>query len=190
MMNSDDLYYIDLVKNGDSSAYSYLVEKYSDMVYSLALKIIHNETDAEDLAQEVFISAYKSLTNFKGNSKFSTWLYRITYNKAISKLRKSEKVWVTEDEIFLENHSEHELQIGGISDEEETLELLSKNIAELPQEEQFLIMLHYFDNQSIEEIAQITMLSVSNVKVKLFRIRKKLKICMESVRAELITINS
>lgn len=175
MINNDDLYYIDLVKHGDTSAYSYLVERYSDMVYSLALKILKNEADAEDMAQEIFIAAYTSLQNFKGDSKFSTWLYRITYNRTISKLRKTQRVLITENERFLEGLSDAEFIKFEPNDQEVAVEQLQQAISNLTEEEQLLIMLHYFHEQSVEDISKVTMLSESNVKVKLFRIRKKLK---------------
>ena len=189
MTNRDDLYYIDLVKHGDTAAYSYLVERYKDMVYSIAVKMLHNETEAEDLSQEVFIVVYKTLTKFKGDSKFSTWLYRVTYNKAISKLRKSNRVTITENDTFLENHLDtDELKIE-LTDKEENIEELQKALKKLSKEEQLLIMLHYFENQSIEEIAQVTMFSESNVKVKLFRVRKKLKDWVEASRLNIPVIH-
>ncbi|MDA3928375.1 MAG: RNA polymerase sigma factor [Prolixibacteraceae bacterium] len=190
MIDRNDIYYIDLTRNGDTAAYSYLVERYSDMVYSLALKMLKNQTDAEDLAQEIFIAAYKSLSSFKGGSKFSTWLYRITYNKAISRLRKTDRISLTESDQILENKSEHDFQRFGLSKDEEDIQLLQKEINELPDEEQLLILLHYFEDQSVDEIAKVTLLTVANVKVKLFRIRKKLKGKMENRIPEIIPVIS
>ena len=188
MNDRDDLYYIDLIRNGDTAAYSFLVERYSEMVYSIALKMLCNESDAEDLAQEIFISAFKSLDKFKGNAKFSTWIYRITYNKAVSILRRSKRVTVTENETYLENHGEAEHQNLGLSDEEETVAVLKKAIEDLPDEEQLLIMLYYFEDQSVDDIARITSLSAANVKVKLFRARKKLKSLFEKRNPDLIPV--
>lgn len=188
MNDRDDLYYIDLVRNGDTAAYSFLVERYSEMVYSIALKMLRSPIDAEDLAQEIFITAFKSLDKFKGNARFSTWIYRITYNKAVSILRRSKKVTITENERYLENHGEAEHQMMGLSDEEETIKELRVAIEELPDEEQVLIMLYYFEEQSVEDISRITSLSAANVKVKLFRTRKKLKSLFESRNPDLIPV--
>jgi RNA polymerase sigma factor (sigma-70 family) len=171
----NDSYYIESVRKGDVAAFSYLVEHYSGMVYSISLKILKNEADAEDLSQEVFISAYQSLGSFKGNSKFSTWLYRITYNMAISVLRKGSKEFYTENEIYLERKG-GELEIGpGFHETEELVGNLQGAIKQLPDDEQLLVMLFYYDGQTVDDIARITTLSVSNVKVKLHRIRKRLK---------------
>lgn len=175
MTDREDKYYIDLVLSGDTSAYSYLVDRYKDMVYSLALKMLKNEAEAEDLAQEVFINVFKTLSRFKGSAKFSTWLYRITYNRSISLLRKTKRELPTHDEVYLENKGEVDFPSIDSVDSEQAIAELRKAIKWLCEEDQLLIMLHYFQQQSVEEIAAVTALSVSNVKVKLYRIRKKLK---------------
>jgi RNA polymerase sigma-70 factor (ECF subfamily) len=186
MVNLNDAYYIGKVLEGDKAAFSYLVNRYSEMVYSIAFKLLQNASDAEDLAQEVFISAYQSLKNYRGSSKFSTWLYRITFNKAISKLRKVKHEIPTDNEKHLEKSGgsdpdSYRGQVQELSDEEEKVKVLEKVISQLPDDDQLLIMLHYYDNQSIEDISNITGLSASNVKVKLYRIRKKLKEMIELI---------
>ena len=84
----DDQYYIQKVKAGEADAFRFLVERHKTIVYNIVLKITRSKEDTEEVAQDVFLKAYQSLTNFKGDSKFSTWLYRIAYNMAISKVRK------------------------------------------------------------------------------------------------------
>ena len=81
--------YIERVLGGDVNAFTYLVDEYKGMVYTIALRMLKNSEDAEELAQDIFVKAFNSLKNFKFESKFSTWLYRITYNGAISRLRKN-----------------------------------------------------------------------------------------------------
>lgn len=194
MVNFNDAYYIEKVLQGDNAAFSYLVNRYSDMVYSIALKLLNNAFDAEDIAQEVFISAFQSLKEFRGNSKFSTWLYRITFNKAISKLRKPNHEVMPGDEKYLKSFEgsdsdSHNGLAGGFSDEEEKVLVLGKVMRQLPADEQLLIMLHYFDEQSVNEISTITKISVSNVKVKLFRIRKKMKEMIEMIDKEILLLN-
>jgi len=188
MTGQSDTYYIDNVLKGDKGAYSYLVNRYSGMVYSIALKFLNNETDAEDLSQDVFVSAYRSLASFKGNSKFSTWIYRITYNKAISQLRKKNPERLTDNEQFIEKQGGIDASSVLISDEESAERLLGEAIKQLPENEQILIMLHYFEDQSMEEISVISGMSVSNVKVKLFRIRKKLKELLSEAGREILIV--
>ncbi|WP_299577912.1 RNA polymerase sigma factor [uncultured Sunxiuqinia sp.] len=171
----DDHYYIEQVRGGNSSAFSYLVEKYRDMVYGLALKMLKNTEDAEELAQDTFVKAFQSIGTYKGNSKFSTWLYRITYNGAITILRKRKVEIHSLDEQQLSDQDEmsihsrlHEI------DKEELGRSLKKALETLPEDDQVLITLFYYEEQRVEDIVQITGLSESNVKVKIYRARKKM----------------
>jgi RNA polymerase sigma factor (sigma-70 family) len=193
MVNLNDSYYISKVLQGEKAAFSYLVNRYSDMVYSIALKLLNNTSDAEDIAQEVFISVFQSLKDYRGGSKFSTWLYRITYNKTISKLRKTKYEISTDNEKHLENlggtdHDSYRGQVRGLNDEETKVQVLEKVISQLPQDEQLLIMLHYYEDQSVDEISVITGLGTSNVKVKLFRIRKKMKEMIEKIDKSILLL--
>jgi RNA polymerase sigma-70 factor (ECF subfamily) len=163
------------VKAGDIQAFTAIVSKYRKMVFTIALKIVENREDAEDITQEIFIKVFKSLEKFKEESEFSTWLYRIAYNTTLSELRKR-KLYFTSiednlnavNEIYTDNKEEEEIEL--------KLQYLDKIMKKLPPDEIFLLTLHYLDNQSIENIGKIVDLSVSNVKVKLYRIRKKLAV--------------
>jgi RNA polymerase sigma factor (sigma-70 family) len=188
MSGQSDTYYINKVLSGDKGAFSYLVNRYSTMVFSMALKLLKNETDAEDLSQEVFVSAYRSLASFKGNSKFSTWIYRIAYNKAISQLRKKSPEQSTDNEVFIENQGGVDYSSELYRDEENAERLLGEAIKQLPDNEQILVMLHYYEDQSMEEISLISGMSVSNVKVKFFRIRKKLKELLSEAGREILIV--
>jgi len=101
----DDSFYIEKVINGDTSAYTNLVNKHKDMVYTIALRIARNHQDAEEIAQDVFLKAFQSLESFRQKSKFSTWLYRIVYNTAISKIRKKQPEVTALDENLVENYT-------------------------------------------------------------------------------------
>lgn len=187
MEQKDDIYYIEKVKAGQSNYFSYIVEQYQDIVFSIALKVLKNREDAEEMAQESFIKAYKSLHTFKGNAKFSTWLYRITYNNCISEVRKRKIHFATTDDIEIKDETS-EMNLDGIP-EENRAQAIKKAMNKLPEEEYTLILLYYFEEQSIDEISRITKLSVSNTKVKLYRARKKLyTILKELMKDELYTI--
>ncbi len=94
--NSDQIY-IDKVLAGDTNAFAYLINKYKNMTYTIAIKIVKSHEDAEEVAQDSFLKAYEKLNTFKGNAKFSTWLYTIVYRNAITKIRKK-KVTTTDIE--------------------------------------------------------------------------------------------
>ena len=173
MKSPNDLFYIQRAKAGDVRAFSTIVENYQKMVFTIILKIVDNREDAEDIMQEVFVKVFKSLEKFKEASEFSTWLYRIAYNTTISELRKRKLSCVpindNSDTVNEEFTVEEEPDAREIK-----LQYLDEALKKLPPDEVFLVTLYYFKEQSIEAISEISDLSVANVKVKLYRIRKKL----------------
>lgn len=187
MEQKDDTWYIDRVLAGDTGNFSYLVNKYKDIVFSIAFKVLRNREDAEEMAQESFIKAFKSLHTFKKSSKFSTWLYRITYNHCISETRKRKLKYVSSDDVQLPDEPE-EMNFDGIPAENRA-RYIKEALEQLPQDEYTLILLYYFEDKPVEELSEITKISESNVKVKLFRARKKLQaILKEKLKEELYTI--
>lgn len=183
MEQFNDAYYIKKVKEGNRAAFSFIVHQYQEMVFSLCFQLLKNQDDAKDLAQDVFVKIYSSLNKFKGTAQFSTWIYRITYNMGISKLRKKNILNSTDNEQELERAGGFELHATEKTDEDFEVNLLQSAIHRLNEEEQVLITLHYYKEQSMDEIAKIMGLSISNVKVKLFRIRKKMKQWMDTEKA-------
>jgi len=172
--NSDQIY-IDKVLQGDTNAFAYLINKYKDMVYTIAIKIVKSHEDAEEVAQDSFLKAYEKLDSFKGNSKFSTWLYTIVYRNSITKIRKKKVATSDIDQYVMDNYSEgHEFpQLEAIKNGEQQ-KYVREAIDRLPEKDALLITLFYMNESSVEEIEQITNLTQSNIKVKLFRARKKL----------------
>ena len=172
--NSDQLY-IDKVLQGDTSAFAYLINKYKDMAYTVAIKIVKSHEDAEEVAQDSFLKAYEKLDSFKGNSKFSTWLYTIVYRNSITKIRKKNVATTDIDDYVMDNYSEGSEfpQIEAIKNGEQQ-KYVREAIDRLPEKDALLITLFYMNESSVEEIEQITNLTQSNIKVKLFRARKKL----------------
>jgi RNA polymerase sigma-70 factor (ECF subfamily) len=139
------------------------------------------------MAQESFIKAYKSLNTFRGSAKFSTWLYRITYNNCISEVRKKKLKYVSTDDVQISDEPE-EMNFGDIPEENRS-KYIKAALDKLPEEEYTLILLYYFEDKTVEEIGKITKLSESNIKVKLFRARKKLNLILkEMLKGELYTI--
>jgi len=171
----NDTYYINQVLQGNVNAYSHLVEKYKRMAYTLALKLVQVPEDAEEIAQDGFIKAFQSLNNFKGESKFSTWLYKIIYHAAISKLRKKQMEIISMDDDQNRNFDVHETDhfLNQLTQEEQNT-LVRTAIDRLPDDERALVTLYYLNECSVKEISGITGDSESNVKIKLFRTRKKL----------------
>lgn len=172
MTNFDDIHYLRLIKEGNTNAFVYIVRRYQRMVFTIVSKIVTNTEDAEDITQEVFIKIYQSLPKFRGDSEFSTWLYRIAYNTAITEVRKSKKEFLSFDDMA------EKIPDAEISDDwdelhkTERLEYLDVVLKMLNPEDALLITLFYLNNHSVQEISTICNLSQPNVKVKLHRIRK------------------
>jgi RNA polymerase sigma factor (sigma-70 family) len=174
MNKQEDIFYIEAVRKGNVSAFSVLVERYQDMIYSLALKLLKNTEDAEEMAQDTFIKAFQKLNMYEGKSKFSTWLYSITYNACISELRKrrihfsslEEQRFSDQDEMKIHSYFSETKK----EDQEKYLNLA---LSKLPEDDQVLVTLYYYENQSMDDISVITGLTVSNIKVKIHRARKK-----------------
>ncbi|WP_298237067.1 RNA polymerase sigma factor [uncultured Algibacter sp.] len=187
-MTTNDQYYISLVIDGDTNAFSVLVDRYKDLVYTLALRMLKNREEAEEVSQDTFIKIYKSINKFKGDSKFSTWVYKVTYNTCLDRLKKNRKHF---NDIPINEFTEHQVKtIDNALDsleQEEYSKAIQECIALLPSEDAFLLTLYYFEELSLEEISKAVGLKANNVKVKIFRGRKKLAtILREHLEPEII----
>jgi len=184
-MGEADEKIIGQVLNGNRNAYALLVDEYKDRVYSLALGIVRNRELAEEIAQDAFVKAFGSLKKFRKEAGFSTWIYRITYNTAISELRKKKKTSQVAEEQFENLASTQANEALAEADEKEArLEMIEKAVKELPPEEQLMVTLYYLEENSVQQISKVTGFSASNVKVKLFRLRKKLRQLVENVASK------
>ncbi len=175
MTHQDDQLYIDQTLAGNVNAFAVLVERYKNMVYTLCIRMMKNAEDGEEIAQDVFVKAFQKLTTFRGTSKFSTWLYRIAYNRCLDKLAQR-RIQPTHYaiEINEEITGGHAANILDVIDNEVVKSELETCIGLLKEEEGFLVTLYYLEEQTLEEIATITGLSKNTIKVKIFRSRKKL----------------
>ena len=180
MEYKEDKHYIARILKGESNAYAFLVNKYKSMAYSLALKLVKNREDAEEIAQDAFIKAYQSLAQYRGTARFSTWLYRIVYNSAISHIRRSSAELVSlEDSGFAEKESSEINDAYFRLKEQERKKFLDLALEKLDPDENFLITLYYYNENDLDEIHQITGLTKNNVKVKIFRARQKMMIMLK-----------
>lgn len=170
-----DIYYIKRIQSGDTASFACLLDRYSRPVYSLIYRIVLNQEDAEELAQDVFLKAFRNLSGFKGDSSFATWLYRIAYNTAISATRKQKKEFLAIEDGQLDNTTEDDLEIiYGSTTNEKQIEQLEAALELLSPEDRALILLFYMEDKTIDEIVGISGLTTANVKTKLHRIRKRL----------------
>lgn len=175
MSHQSDQYYINQVLGGTTNAFSFLVSRYQKMVYTVVYRVVKNREVAEEVAQDTFIKAYKSLKNYRGEAKFSTWLYTIAYRKSLDVVKKNKHFIsipvieeISEGEMGLVDDALNYLQA------EERKKIIADSIMKLPEDEVVIITLYYFEEKSIKEITKIVGLTTDNIKIKLFRSRKKL----------------
>ncbi|HNW56328.1 MAG TPA: RNA polymerase sigma factor [Bacteroidales bacterium] len=170
-----DIFYIDQVLNGNINAFSYIADRHKDKAFNLAFRICCNREDAEEITQDSFLKAFRSLKSFKRECSFATWLYRIVYNSAISHIR-IKKVKI----LSLEDFPVEANDFTGISSNEEEADkeylnsLVNFALQKISEEERGLISLFHYEEMSIDEISEVTGISKSNIKVKLFRARRKM----------------
>ncbi len=173
MSREDDNFFVEEVLSGKTRAYAELVNRHKDMVFTIAIGLLHIREEAEEVSQDVFLKAYQALNKFKKQAKFSTWIYRIAYNECISSLRKKKLNQVSLDENKM-NFSDSLFTEDNDGNEDEKHRMLREVLMDLPKEDKTIILLYYFESLSIGEISVITSLSKSNIKIRLFRIRNKM----------------
>jgi len=176
----DDIAIIQLVLQGQRTAYAVLVTRYQQYVYTLAMRHVNNRELAEELSQDVFLKAYRFLADYKGTGKFSTWLYTIVRTTCLSHLRKDQNaaILLAEDQILLLPNQQSANTIDRLEQQTQK-QLLEVAIKQLPEVDAQIITLFYLAEQSVEEIGIILGLTASNIKVRLYRARQKLKEILE-----------
>ena len=175
---------IELILQGDREKFRILVDQYQQMVFRTCMGFLHHKEDAEDLTQEVFIRAYQSLSRFKGDAAFSTWLYRIAVNASLNKVRKSSKNLILQhlDKLFGgEEVKEVQLPASDTEDPEniliqkEHVEWVRKALDSLPENQRTAIVLSKYDDLSQKEIASIMNTTEGAVESLLQRAKKNLR---------------
>ena len=175
MTGTSDQHVIEQILQGDRLAYALVVDRYKNLVFTLALRMLKNREEAEEVAQDTFVKMFKSLAKFKGNSKFSTWIYKIAYNTCLDNLKRNKKKMVADniDEIAEYKTGSHNNTFE-ILEAKEQQQIVQRCLQMLPGDESFLLTLYYFEDLSLDEIAAIAGIKANNVKIKLYRSRKKL----------------
>lgn len=168
---------IALVLGGDPNAYATLVDRYQNYVFTIVLRYIKSREDAEEVAQDVFVKAYRSLSAFKGASKFSTWLYTVTTSTCITFLRKKklEVHSLDNERVFAAADSVDSGMSANQIEQKSRVNMVNEAIKMLSTEDAQIITLFYKGEQTLEEIALILGKEINAVKVQLHRARGRLK---------------
>lgn len=177
---------ISKVLGGDQQAYAGLVSRYQNFVFTLALRFTKNREDAEEVSQDIFVKAYRSLADFRGASKFSTWLYTIVNTTCITFLRKKrlETHSLDNEKVFEAADSQDSGMRANMIEQKSKITMVNKAIGLLSEDDAAIITLFYKAEQTLEEIAQVLGIEPNTAKVRLHRARARLKEKMESHFAE------
>lgn len=174
------------VLSGDHEAYAGLVSRYQNYVFTLTLRMIKSREDAEEVAQDIFVKVYRSLADFRGASKFSTWLYTIVNTTCITFLRKKklEVHSLDNEKVFEVADSQDSGLRANLVEQKSRVAMVNKAIALLGPDDAQIITLFYKGEQSLDEIAQVLGLEPNAAKVRLHRARTRLKQKMEQYFSE------
>jgi len=169
------------ILQGEQAIFAILVERYQQYVFTLVLRFTDNREDAEEISQDIFVKAYRSLADFRGESKFSTWLYTVVRTSCITFLRKKklDTTSIDNERTFLQLENKESAFKANVIEQKSRHAMVNEAIRLLSPDDSQLITLFYKGEQSLDEIGKIMGLEPNTVKVKLHRARGRLKEKME-----------
>jgi len=180
MTNDPDQVIIEQLLAGDRGVYSVLVNKYKSYAFTIAQKILQNKPEAEEAAQDAFIKAYHHLAGFNSEAKFSTWLYRIVFNTAISYRRKNRYQFQSIENTVIK----YDQDADGNLEKVDKKKYLNQAMLKLSEADRTALTLFYLDEFSLEEIAEITGMQANTAKVRIHRARQRLADELKTILSE------
>ena len=180
MTTDQETQIIHKIIGGDTQAFAMVVDRYKDLVFTLAIRMMKNREEAEEVSQDTFIKVYKALPKFKGDSKLSTWVYKVAYNTCLDRIKKNKNRF---NEITINFFTEYKLKTVGNAldalEEKEQQQTIHDCLQQLASKDSFLLSLFYFEELSLEEISKIVDMEANTVKVNIHRARKRLAILLK-----------
>jgi RNA polymerase sigma-70 factor (ECF subfamily) len=170
MTNDPDISLVDKIIAGEQQAFAELVDKHKSYAYTIAFKILQNRPEAEEAAQDSFIKAFHHLAGFNRQAKFSTWLYRIVFNTAISYKRKNRQQFQSLETTVLEYDQGDDNAL----EKDDKSKYLNVALSRLNESDRTALTLFYLDEFSLEEIAEILSTQANTIKVRIHRARQRL----------------
>ncbi len=174
-INSEDTDLINAFIKGNRNAFNLIVRKYQKRIYWIVRKMVLDHDDADDITQEIFLKLYRSINEFRGESKFFTYLYRISVNYSLNHLSKSKKMFARRSDIEISELKSDDVKPGEKIDLTDRSKLLEKAIETLPDQQRAVFNMRYYDNLSYDEISIIMSKSVGGMKANYFHALKKLE---------------
>ena len=176
----DDFELIELIRTGSNHYFTVLVERHQNRVFQFVLALLRNRQDAEDVAQETFVGAFRKLNSFEGRSSFFTWLRRLAYNASIDHLRKqkSRKSDLSTPDVSSLAASQNENPVNQI-EERETIDAVRSAIDQLSEDQRSIVCMRDIDGMDYSEIASVLDIPIGTVRSRLHRARLELKSIFE-----------
>src|SRR5690606_7511451 len=185
---TEDIELINRALGGDRRAYEALVKRHQQYVFTLAMRFTRNREDAEEIAQDSFLKAFRNLGSFQGQSRFTTWLYTIVYTTAMTHLRKKRMEFISLDDeerpVDISAHQTGAEGTASLLERKIGKHYIGKAIERLLPDDASILTLFYLGEQSLEEIARVTGISPGTVKVKLHRSRQRFRRQLECILKE------
>lgn len=171
---------INQINAGDTQAFAVLVDRYKDLVFTLSIRMLKHREEAEEVSQDTFIKVFKALPKFKGDSKLSTWVYKVAYNTCLDRIKKNKKHY---NDVAIDSFTEHQIKTVDNAldalEEKEQQQTIQDCLQQLASKDSFLLSLFYFEELSLEEISHIVNMEANTVKVNIHRARKRLAIILK-----------
>jgi RNA polymerase sigma-70 factor (ECF subfamily) len=176
-IEQDDLQLVTASKNGDQDAFSLLVQRYQRRVFNLVFRMVQEYEEANEITQDAFLAAWQGLGSFRGEARFSTWLYRIAYNCALKSLDQQKRERALQTALQAEQFLEDDQDPQNVNRIEamESQQLVQEQLSQLPAKYRVVLTLRHLQEMSYEEMAEVLTMPVGTIKTHLFRARNLLK---------------
>ena len=171
----DDTHWVTASKNGDQDAFSLLVQRYQRRVFNLVFRMLQNYEEASEVTQEAFLAAWQGLPSFRGEARFSTWLYRIAYNCALKQLETRKRERALQTALQAEQIFEDEDPKNTLLEALDNQEMVQEQLSQLPPKYRIVLILRHLQDMTYEEMAEVLTMPVGTIKTHLFRARNLLK---------------
>lgn len=174
-IEQDDAQLVTASKNGDQDAFSLLVQRYQRRVFNLVFRMLQNYEEASEITQEAFLAAWQGLSSFRGEARFSTWLYRIAYNCALKQLgqrkREQELHLALQADLESDDSDQKMSQVEQLDNQA----LVQEQLSQLPPKYRIVLILRHLQDMTYEEMAEVLTMPIGTIKTHLFRARNLLK---------------
>ncbi len=171
----DDLQLVTASKNGDQDAFSLLVQRYQRRVFNLVFRMLQNYEEASEVTQEAFLAAWQGLPSFRGEARFSTWLYRIAYNCALKQLESRKRDKALHTALQAEQTLETDDPKSSLLELLDNQEMVQEQLSQLPPKYRIVLVLRHLQDMTYEEMAEVLTMPIGTIKTHLFRARNLLK---------------